>query len=404
MRNLTIAARIRLSFATAVGMVLVIGFLSFYYLSQFSIEFHELVTRDIHLARVSEEIKSSIFDIHRNERAFFAEPTDPESFERLKTVSQKLVKLMNDAHLASAKQENIQRYEDMTALGATYLEMLNKIHSGEESQLLVSDARKTLIKIGTLNHQALQARYKDLEQHQIDAEKMASNAQRNMIVVIILMLLSGLGLGFVAPNLVAAPFRKINRAIAQIGAGKMNINIPEDTNDELGTLALNLNNMLDHLRTFDDMKIKRIAFEKRRLESMANMIDYGVMVLSCEGEIEFINTQLYLLLRVESEACVGYHVTQSPLPIELKELLTECLDTQEKFDNRELTLKIKDQNNEAHDVEFLVDLALVRRHDGSVANLIVTLEDKKAQAYKNHLTRKMIKPSETDKPAPTARA
>ena len=147
--------------------------------------------------------------------------------------------------------------------------------------------------------------------------------------------------------------------------------------------------MLADLRTYDDMKIKRIAFEKRRFETLANMVDYGVMLLTREGDIEFMNTQLYILLRLQSEDCVGCEVKESPLPGPLKALLEDCLEKQEKFDNQAIALDLKDQEGVSFTVDLLADLALVRRHDGTVANLIITFEEPGAQQYKHHLTRKM---------------
>src|SRR5690606_35888478 len=129
--------------------------------------------------------------------------------------------------------------------------------------------RDRLIKISTLNRAVLNDRYKELESHQEQINRLSSDAQRNMIIVVLLMLLSGLALGFVAPNVVVTPFRKMVQAINEVRTGKLNISIPVEADDEIGTIAKSLNTMIAELREFDEMKIKRIAFEKRRFETLA---------------------------------------------------------------------------------------------------------------------------------------
>lgn len=390
MHSVSIANRIRASFAAAVGMVLVIGFLSFYYLNQFTTELHQLFAKDLHLARIAEEIKTTVFDIHRFERAYLAEPESAERLDKVQKEALHLIDLVRQAGAAATKKENVRRFQEMLGRAEQYLQALQASRAnGNTTSQHYGDMRQALLKIGALNRGALEDRYKELEIHRQDAERLASNAQRNMIIVMLLMLLSGLVLGFVAPNLVAAPFRRITRAIGEVSTGKLNVSIPAESDDELGTLAHRLNDMLTNMRSFDDMKIKRIAFEKRRLETLANMIDYGVIVLTCEGEIEFINTQLYLLLHLESEECVGRHVEKSPLPPPMKALLLECLENQEKFNNQELRISVKTGEGQTLPLPLLADLALVRRHDGTVANLIVTFEEAGAQACKVHLTRKI---------------
>ncbi|MDX1387366.1 MAG: HAMP domain-containing protein, partial [bacterium] len=173
--------------------------------------------------------------------------------------------------------------------------------------------------------------------------------------------------------------------------GKLNISIPVEADDEIGTIAKSLNTMIAELREYDEMKIKRIAFEKRRFESLANMVDYGVMVLKREGVIEFINSQLYLLLKCDTKEIEGYRIEHTPLPQEIKDLLQEILATKEKIAKKELTLHLKDKKGKEFEVALLVDTAMVRTHDGTIVNIIITFEEKSAHVDKAYLARTMTK-------------
>lgn len=394
MKKLSIANRIQLSFIAAIGMVLVIGFLSFYYINRLNRGLETIVEQDIRLARLTEEIKSLTFDVSRLERLYLQEPTDPKRLERLKTIVQSLTTTTKQAQGLSHKDINRQRYTQMTELSSEYQSILPQDENIPNDPMVYGRLREILRDIAKLNGEVLLDRYKELEIHQEDVSRLSSDAQRNMMIVVLLMLLSGLGLGFVAPNVVGAPFRKMVQAINEVRTGKLNVSIPVEANDEIGRIGKSLNSMITELREFDEMKIKRIAFEKRRFEILANMVDYGVIVLKREGVIEFINSQLYILLRCDTKEIEGYRVEHTPLPPEIKELLTQCLETKEKIDNLDLSIHAKDKNGQDVTVDLIVDTAMVRTHDGTIVNIIITFEEKSTHVDKVYLARTMSKKEE----------
>lgn len=394
MKKWSIANRIQMSFVAAIGMVLVIGFLSFYYINKINQGLATVVEQDIRLARLTEEIKSVTFDVFRQERAYQPDPNNVESFDELKRLSENLVKLTRQAKDLSLKEENRARYDQMAVEAAAYSTTLDQLGTTEDQPAVRNKLRDSLFKISNLNRAVLQDRYKELEGHQQKLNRLSSDAQRNMIIVVLLILLSGLFLGFVAPNVVVTPFRKMVQAINEVRTGKLNISIPVDADDEIGTIGRSLNTMIAELRDFDEMKIKRIAFEKRRFETLANMVDYGVIVLKREGVIEFINTQLYLLLKIDTKDIEGYRIEHTPLPQEIKDFLAECLETKEKIHNREMTLHLKDRKGKDIQIGFLVDTAMVRTHDGTIVNIIITFEEKSAHVDKAYLARTMSKKEE----------
>lgn len=394
MKKWSIANRIQFSFVAAIGMVLVIGFLSFYYINRLNKDLESLVEQDIRLARLTEEIKSVTFEVFKQERLLFNDPSNAESLNDLKTVTNDLYKLTEQTEQLSLKEENRQRYEQMGLLALEFVQTLDEIPGATDLNPIKAKLRDRLIKISTLNRAVLNDRYKELESHQEQINRLSSDAQRNMIIVVLLMLLSGLALGFVAPNVVVTPFRKMVQAINEVRTGKLNISIPVEADDEIGTIAKSLNTMIAELREFDEMKIKRIAFEKRRFETLANMVDYGVMVLKREGVIEFINSQLYLLLKIDTKEIEGYRIEHTPLPNEIKDFLSQVLETKEKLDNQELTLHVKDKKGKDIEVALLIDTAMVRTHDGTIVNVIITFEEKSSHVDKSYLVRTMSKKEE----------
>ncbi len=394
MKRWTIANRIQMSFVAAIGMVLLIGFLSFYYINQLNKGLERVVQEDIRLARLTEEIKNTTFEIFQQERRILAESADPQKLADILNLTKNLKSLTQRASDFSLKQENIDRYNEIKTLTEDYETALQKLLLNPDSTQEKNIIREKLIKISSLNRQIQLDRYKELDLHQKQVAHLSSEAQRNMIIVVLLMLLSGLALGFVAPNLVVTPFKKMVQAINEVRTGKLNISIPVDADDEIGTLAKSLNNMIYELKEFDEMKIKRIAFERRRFETLANMVDYGVMVLKREGVIEFINSQLYLLLGLDTGEIEGYRLEHTPLPQSIKDLCFECLNTKEKIDNREMVLHLKDRKGSPLTIELLVDTSMVRTHDGTIVNIVITFEEKKAHLNSSHFARLVSKKDE----------
>ncbi|MDL1873222.1 HAMP domain-containing protein [Deltaproteobacteria bacterium PRO3] len=391
----SVANRIQLSFAAAVFIVLLIGFLSFYYLNQLNRGLERIVERDIRAARLTEEIKNSLFDVYQQERLLPVGEIPPAQLEKMRSLLLSLPDLVREAKTLSSKEANIARYDEMTRLATESLEFLDEISRSTDLVDRRERLRRNLGSFVALSREALQARYQDLDKHQLELDRLSSNAQRNMIIVMLVLLVSAVGLGFVAPRIVSNPFKKMARAIEQVQAGNLEARIPVETDDELGEIAVALNKMLGDIRTFDQMKIRRIAFERRRFETLANMVDYGVILLKREGEVEFINSQLYVLFNLPSHEVEGKKLEDVPLPQEIKELCEECLLDMRKVEGREIAMALSDREGGEVNLALVVDAAMVRAHDGRVVNIILTLEEK-SESGRRFLVRHAGIPSDAE--------
>ncbi|KAB2842814.1 HAMP domain-containing protein [bacterium] len=391
----SVANRIQLSFAAAVLIVLAIGFLSFYYLNQLNRGLERIVETDIRAARLTEEIKNSLYEAYEQERALPAGEIPIAQLEKMRSLIVSLSELTGQAKSLASKDVNIARYDEMSRLAAESLDLLEQISRSTDLEDLRKRLRGNLASGVALSREALQSRYQDLDEHQSRLDRLSSNAQRNMIIVMLVLLVSAAALGFVAPRIVTNPFKKMTRAIEQVQSGNLEERIPVETDDELGDIAVALNKMLADIRTFDQMKIRRIAFERRRFETLANMVDYGVVLLKRVGEVEFINSQLYMLFNLPSHEVEGKKLEDVPLPPPIKELCEECLLGMQKIEGREIEVTVFDREGQEVDVALVVDAAMVRTHEGRIVNIILTLEEK-SQNDKQFLVRHLGLPSDVE--------
>lgn len=210
----------------------------------------------------------------------------------------------------------------------------------------------------------------------LDLKMLIANAHRNMLLVLFICLAGGLILVFLAPRRVTAPFRRYIDAVKEVEELKFDTKLPIKGDDEVAELGTSINNLIDRFCTFDEMKQKRIQFEKSKQRVLANMLDQGVMMIAIEGDILFLNAQLAKILDLDTESYQGkdHHVVS--IPEELKEMIAEVLKKKEKIDSRMMIFHYKEKGEkEKKAVEVLVDAGLVRNFKGLVVNIIITFED-----------------------------
>lgn len=389
MRKLTIAKRIQLSNFISIAMILVVGFLSFHYLNRLHYELDQLVSKDIQLTRLAEEIKTGVFELQRAEHLFLQAPGTLELQRRVSKVLTTLRHSIAQAQNTSSERSNIRRYIQINELADTYQSIHARIALGTAEHRDHAALSNLRAKIRSINSEVLAERYKALEQHQHQASRVASNAERNMIIMLIIVLVFAVILGVASPKWVSSPFHRLQRALAEVRTGKLNTVIAVRTDDEVGALTKTLNSTIAGLREFDDLKVQRIAFERRRFEALANMVDYGVIVVEHDGHIRFVNSQLYLLLGLSSEDVVDRKIDQSEFPESLRTLLHQCIASDDKFDNHEFELTIRNGDDQEQRITLLADNTICQSQRGRIEHYIVTLEDKGAHAQKHYLKRKI---------------
>jgi PAS domain S-box-containing protein len=216
--------------------------------------------------------------------------------------------------------------------------------------------------------------YENLKAHGLKAQMIADSSSRNMILMIITTVLAGLAIGFFAPSKVVIPFKKLVAAIREVQAANFNVSVSIGGNDEIAELGDEFNKMVGEVRIFDDMKIKKIAFEKRKLDALSNIIDSGVIVLSVEGEIVYMSRTLYEILGLTSERILHASIEESPLPRELKTLFRESIERKDRFEKRKWSFTYKRGDGSMVRHEVLVSLSPVRNHAGDIVNFVVAMK------------------------------
>lgn len=95
------------------------------------------------------------------------------------------------------------------------------------------------------------------------------------------------------------PLRRFVEAAQKISAGEFSVQLPVETSDELGQLAVEFNRMTAELRRYHVMNVDRIVAEKNKGEAILASIEDGLVVFDQDGRVTGINPAGSRILKVQ---------------------------------------------------------------------------------------------------------
>ncbi len=373
--KLSLQRRIQLSFFLSIALVAGIGAISFYYINQLNDEVQQIVDEDIALSHSGEKIKTAMFSLRRAERVYLINPDTPDFHKNMQIAIDEFREAVEEGLKLSASPETKQFHENVLESLKEYEIVIRGTSAPINPRMLAQLLDDKIRSIRGTVSQITQSHYENLEAHRKKAQQLSDASSRNMFLMIITTILAGLAIGFFAPSKVVIPFKKLQAAIQEVQAANFNVSVHIGGNDEIAELGDDFNKMVEEIRVFDDMKIKKIAFEKRKLDALSNMIEAGVVVLSIEGEIIYMNRNLYEILRLTSERVLHVSIDESPLPAELKTLFRESIERKDRFEDRNWNFTHKNEDGTIVQHSVTVSLAPVRNHVGDIVNFVIAMRE-----------------------------
>lgn len=173
-----------------------------------------------------------------------------------------------------------------------------------------------------------------LTQADLDYQKAVNKA---IIFSIILLGLAALALGYWGANTLIKRLRRIEKAVAAVSSGDLKVRVRDDSGDELGTLAGNVNKMadeLDHLEELRQKYLSETAHELRTpLTTIRSHIEAfldGVLPPDKESLARVQEEVLNLISLINDlqdlASSAGLRHNLTIVPIELREFLGNLAD------------------------------------------------------------------------------
>ena len=360
--NFSLKKRIGFSFILANVVVLVIGFVVFYYLSEMNNKIESITNNTKQVSLLTDEIRISAVSILKMQKKILTSRATTDDLEKLNA-------------LCEGFQTQLQRldtYYSEVEIKTIISKMLGYIDSLKTllSKVTVfSRDNAGLEAIGDLADKILEAfsdfqdiQYYQNEQRDKQVKTIIGETRQNMLIVLIITFLATIILSLMIPGKIALPFKKINDAVRELQDCNFDVSIYYDQDDEIGELARELNKMIQNMKLFEELRTDRISVEHRKFDILANMTKRNVLIANAKGELIYLNNQMYKILNLDSEDVLNKNMADTLIPLSIKEAYELALKRRSKIENAEIVITqkevVEEENPETgekeeieHDVE-----------------------------------------------------
>jgi two-component system phosphate regulon sensor histidine kinase PhoR len=137
-------------------------------------------------------------------------------------------------------------------------------------------------------------------------------------ISVIVYLISILGLIFFIKN-ISNPIKQLSEASKKVAEGNFDVKVKIKSNDEIGDLSANFNNMAKRLKKL----FYKVNSQKEQLDTLISEIQEGLVVLNSRGRIKMYNDSFTSLLKIDN--LIGKKLTKLIDNGNLKDLLEEVI-------------------------------------------------------------------------------
>jgi len=112
-------------------------------------------------------------------------------------------------------------------------------------------------------------------------------------------------------GIVVGPILRLTDKVKSIAKGNLDETIDIKTDDEIGILASEFNNMTRHLKEYQNTNIDRLISERKKSETIVREIYDGVIVVDKDSKITLVNKAAEAILDKDESAIRGKHFLET---------------------------------------------------------------------------------------------
>lgn len=374
---LNLQKRLHWSFALALALVFITGATAIYYIRQFDVEVHKTLVTDIELAESGEALRGALENATATFETYVRRPNELEMYDAMVKTFKILMSDVELSQSISLIQDNIALHEEIVKDGKNLVPLMDVVGVDPEKRALFRKQGQEFFTSTSARLSTIFAhRREEMAGHRTKIDKLFGRAQQNQILIIFVVLIGGIFLAIFMPYRAVMPVRKMLDAFHEAWECNLSARLPAHGHDELGDLARNFNRMMTQLEELDEMKVKRIAFERRRFEVLANSLNIGVIMATIEGKIIFLNASAYRVFDLTSTQVVNKDIEVVPLPEDLKEMFREVMASKQRMEDLmwDYTFTTKESGEVKRST--YVDILPVRTHAGELVNLLMLIKER----------------------------
>lgn len=162
------------------------------------------------------------------------------------------------------------------------------------------------------------------------------------------------------PNNIANPIKELTASIKEIANKNYSQRVHFMNHNEYGDVARSFNTMAQKLEEYSNSDLHKLAFEKKRLETLINKTHDPVIGLDTEGIVLFANDEALKIMGMLSENVIGQSASTLALSNDLLRnlILSEVQDEIEKPAKKVLPIKIFADGKESYFEKEIVNITI----------------------------------------------
>jgi PAS domain S-box-containing protein len=292
---MTIKLKLSLALAFLFAVTLLLGGLGIYYLNQLADD-AKAILKDNY---------TSLQFVGTMQKSLLMRNTDPNA---LKTFEGAL--RQQEANLT---EEGEKEQTDALRLDFDRLKSV-----GRNDSVTIMRIQQNLLQLGAINQQAM------FRKNNV-AEQTAKDALIWLVVMgtFCFVILFSFIINF--PGYIANPLRELTRGIQEVASRNFEERLHFKSNDEFGDLARAFNSMAHKLDEYEHTKLADVLFEKKRIDTLIQLMDNGIIGLDEKKKIRFVNPVACRLLGVQEADLVGKYAPDAALTNDLLRTLLQNL-------------------------------------------------------------------------------
>ncbi|MFD2569095.1 ATP-binding protein [Spirosoma soli] len=265
---MTIKAKISSALAFMFVIILALGGLGAYYLNQLSND-SQAILKDNY---ISLEYASNM------QKALSVIGTDPDA--------------LNDFDTTLKKQENNVTEVGEQEATSTLRREFNRLRTTPNDLATIGRMRQVLFQLDDLNRQAIVRKNETAKQTAKDALVWVAAVGTLCFLIVFSFIIN-------FPGYVANPLRELTRGIKQVTSRNFEERLHFSSSDEFGELARSFNSMAQKLDEYEHSNLARVLYEKRRIDTLIQIMSEGIIGLDENRRILFANPVACRLLGVK---------------------------------------------------------------------------------------------------------
>lgn len=181
----------------------------------------------------------------------------------------------------------------------------------------------------------------------------------------------GLAFSIYFTRKIVKPLYILITGIKSIKEGNLNQEIEVSTKDEIGTLALEFNNMTKRLSTYEKSNIKSIILEKNKSLAIVKSIEDPIIVTDNDHRIILVNKNAENIFGITENSALGRHFLESINNVEIFKRVKASMNKNNVEDNdRIISIEEKDKLH-----YYIIAVTSILSNDNEIYGTVTVLQD-----------------------------